>query len=92
MNTTITYAALIGLDWGHERHAIALRPTDGAIEQRTLEHSAENLHAWLDELHQRFAGRPVALAIESSRGAVLHALSARDWIAVYPIQPKTSAR
>lgn len=92
MNTTITYAALIGLDWGHERHAIALRPEDGAIEQRTLEHSAENLHAWLDELHQRFGGRPVALAIESSRGAVIHALCARDWITVYPIHPKTSAR
>jgi transposase len=92
MNTTTTYAALIGLDWGHERHAIALRPEGGAIEQRTVEHSAENLHAWLDELHQRFAGRPVALAIESSRGAVIHALSARDWITVYPIHPKTSAR
>jgi hypothetical protein len=91
MHTT-TYAALIGLDWGHERHAIALRPEGGAIEPRTLEHSAETLHAWLDELHQRFAGRPVALAIESSRGAVIHALSARDWITVYPIHPKTSAR
>lgn len=91
MNTT-PYAALIGLDWGHERHAIALRPEGGAIEQRSLEHSAENLHAWLDELHQRFGGRPVALAIESSRGAVIHALGARDWITVYPIHPKTSAR
>ena len=92
MNTTTTYAALIGFDWGHERHAIALRGSEDKIEQRTLEHSAENLHAWLDELYQRFAGRPVALAIESSRGAVIHALSARDWITVYPIHPKTSAR
>ncbi|MEK7754010.1 MAG: IS110 family transposase [Acidobacteriota bacterium] len=90
--TTTTYAALIGMDWGHERHAIALRPEGGALEQRTLEHSAENLHAWLDELHQRFGGRPLALAIESSRGAVIHALARRDWITVYPIHPKTSAR
>lgn len=92
MKTDLNYAALVGIDWGHERHAIALRPEGAALEQRTLEHSAENLHAWLDELHQRFAGRPVALAIESSRGAVIHALSARDWITVYPIHPKTSAR
>lgn len=89
---TTPYAALIGLDWGQERHAIALRPEGGAIEQLSLEHSAENLHAWLDELHQRFGGRPVALAIESSRGAVIHALSARHWMTVYPIHPKTSAR
>jgi hypothetical protein len=91
-NPTTTYAALIGLDWGHERHAIALRAGEGKIEQHTLEHSAENLHAWLDELHARFAARPVALAIESSRGAVIHALAERDWITVYPIHPKTSVR
>ena len=92
MNATHTYAALIGFDWGNERHAIALRAGDEKIEQRTLEHSAENLHAWLDELQQRCGGRPVALAIESSRGAVIHALAQRDWITVYPIHPKTSAR
>lgn len=92
MNTAISYAALIGIDWGHQRHAIALRAGAGAIEQRTLEHSAENLHAWLDELHTRFEGRPIALAIESSRGAVINVVTQRDWITVYPIHPKTSAR
>jgi transposase len=92
MNTPTNYAALIGLDWGHSSHAIALRPTDRAIEQRTLEHSAETLHAWLDELHARFGGRPIALAIENSRGAVIYALAQRPWITIYPIHPKTSAR
>jgi transposase len=32
------------------------------------------------------------LAIESSRGAVIHALWDRTWITVYPIHPRTSAR
>jgi transposase len=92
MTMTTTFAALVGMDWGHENHAIALRTAEDKLEQRTLAHSAENLHAWLDELHQRFGGRPIALAIESSRGAVIHALAQRDWITVYPIHPKTSAR
>ena len=98
MNTTETrsnaaYAALIGLDWGRTRHAIALRAADDAkIEQRTLEHSAENLHQWLGELHTRFAGRPIAVAIESARGAVINVLAQRAWITIYPIHPKTSAR
>lgn len=99
MNTTdqktsdSSYAALIGLDWGRARHALALRAADSTkIEQRTLEHSAENLHQWLDELHARFGGRPVAVAIESSRGAVINALVQRSWITIYPIHPKTSAR
>lgn len=98
MNTTATatdplgFAALIGMDWGRTRHAIALRAADSKIEQRTLEHSAENLHQWLDELHTRFGGQPVAVAIESARGAVINALVQRPWITIYPIHPKTSAR
>jgi len=98
MNTTATtsdaiaFVALIGLDWGRTRHAIALRPAGSQIEPRTLEHSAENLHQWLDELHRRFEGRPIAVAIESSRGAVINALVQRPWITIYPIHPKTSAR
>ena len=92
-SATIAYVALIGLDWGRTRHAIALRAAGGdKIEQRTLEHSPENLHQWLDELHTRFAGRPIAVAIESSRGAVINALAQRTWITIYPIHPKTSAR
>lgn len=93
-DTTVTtaYAALIGLDWGHKKHALALRVAGGKIESRTLEHSAENLHQWLDELYTRFGGRPVAIAIESSRGAVINALLQRSWIEIYPIHPKTSAR
>lgn len=87
------YAALIGLDWGPKRHALALRAAGSdQIEQRTLEHSAENLHQWLDELHARFAGRPVAIAIESARGAVINALVQRAWVTIYAIHPKTSAR
>lgn len=80
------------MDWGHQKHAIALRPAGGALEELTLEHSAETLHGWLDRLHERFGGRPVALAIGSSRGAVIHALWDRTWITVYPIHPRTSAR
>lgn len=90
---TIAYAALIGLDWGRKQHAIALRAADSTkIEPCTLQHSAENLHQWLDELHTRFGGQPVAIAIESSRGAVINALTQRAWITIYPIHPKTSAR
>ena len=90
---TIAYAALIGFDWGRTRHAIALRAAGShKLEQRILEHSAENLHQWLDELHTRFGGRPVAVGIESSRGAVINALVQRSWITIYPIHPKTSAR
>ena len=85
-------AAWIGLDWGHKEHAFALHATPGATEEGTLPTTAEALHAWLHALEQRFGGRPVAVGLETSRGAVIHALLQYPWITIYPINPVTSAR
>ena len=82
----------IGLDWGDQNHAFALRDRSGHCEEGTFEHSAENLHQWLGELAVRYGSRPVALAIEASRGAVIHALLQYPWVTIYPINPVTSAR
>lgn len=85
--------AWIGLDWGDQKHAYALEDSQGRRESGTINHSAENLHHWFGALAQRYGGRPVALAIEASRGAVIHALLAYEsWLDVYPINPVTSAR
>src|SRR6476660_197308 len=88
------YAALIGLDWGDGKHAIALRAcTAGSrVEKSLLEHSAENLHAWLEQLGERFNHQPVAIALESSKGAVVSALCEYPWVVIYPIHPSTSRR
>ena len=83
--------AWIGLDWGDKEHAFALHDAAGKSELGTLTHSAENLHQWLKELGERYGGRPVALAIEASRGAVIHALLEYPWLILYPINPITSA-
>ncbi len=87
-----TPVAWIGLDWGHHTHAFVLQDRSGPPAEGTLPHSAESLHAWLHDLAKRFGGRPVALAIEASRGAVIHALVQYPWLTVYPINPVTSAR
>jgi transposase len=85
-------AAWLGLDWGDKEHAFALEEPSGRRETGLITHSSENLHAWLKQLGERFGGRPVALAIEASRGAVIHALLQHPWLVVYPINPVTSAR
>jgi transposase len=84
--------AWIGLDWGDKEHAFALHDSGGKSEDGTLTHSAENLHQWLKELGERYGGHTVALAIEASRGAVIHALLEYTWLVIYPINPITSAR
>lgn len=80
------------MDWGHQTHAFVLQDGSGPPEEGTLPHSAEALHAWLRNLEKRFGARPVALALEASRGAVIHALVQYPWLTIYPINPVTSAR
>ena len=82
----------IGLDWGDAQHAFALQDRAGHTQEGTLTQSAESLHGWLRELQKRYGARPVVLAIEASRGPVIHALVQYPWLTVYPINPVTSAR
>jgi transposase len=87
------FAALIGLDWGDQKHAIAMLPRGTTqVEDTVLEHRPETVHAWLDELAARFQGQPVAVAVEASKGAIVAALLEHPWIVIYPIHPATSRR
>jgi transposase len=87
------FVASIGLDWGDQSHALALHdPATDQIETATLTHSAETLHQWLDQLEARFSGRPVALALEGTRGAIFPVLLARPWLHLFAVHPVTSAR
>jgi transposase len=84
--------AWIGLDWGDREHAFALQDRAGRSEAGTIPHSAESLHQWLMALGEHYGGQTVALAIEASRGGVVHALLEYPWLRIYPINPITSAR
>jgi transposase len=84
--------AWIGFDWGDKEHAFVLQDQAGNRQRDKLQHSAENLHGWLKQIGERYGGRPVAMAIEASRGAVIHALLQYPWLTIYPINPVTSAR
>jgi transposase len=86
------YAALIGLDWGDQAHALALQVQGlSAIEKSTLPHSAESLQDWINALRTRFGGRPLAIALEAKHAPVVHALMHVEFITLYPVNPKTSA-
>lgn len=90
--TEVDYAALIGLDWGSEKHSVALKTAGSKeIERYTLKQTPEELHAWLLKLRDKFAGRPVAVAIEQTKGAVIHALLGYDFVHVFRINPKSLA-
>src|SRR5688572_10717902 len=85
------FVAQIGFDCGDQEHCFALW-VEGRVESGTLCASAEAMHGWLKALAVRFAGRPVAVAVESGSDAVWHAFNAYPWLTLYRLNPVTTAR
>jgi transposase len=86
----IDYAAWIGLDWGSQKHAICLKPADSErVEHYTLEQKPQALHGWFINLVARFGDRKLAIAIEQTRGAVIHFLLGLACVHIFTIHPKS---
>jgi transposase len=97
MNTTVSikeeFAALIGIDWASQQHALCLY--DCATAQReasTLAHTPEAIAHWAQGLEQRFAGKKIALCLEQTRGPLMNALLEYPFFVLYPVNPATAAR
>jgi transposase len=90
MNTP-SYAAFVGIDWADAEHAVCLS-TEGEVEHTSVPQDAAALDAWVAGLRQRFGGRPVAVCLEQSRGALLYALMKYDCLVLFPLNPKQLAR
>jgi transposase len=56
-----------------------------------LDNTPEAIEVWAAELAQRFGGRPVALALEQSRGAVIAVLSKYAHLLLFPLHPTSLA-
>jgi hypothetical protein len=82
------WAALLAIDWADKKHAWSLYvPGARRREHGEIEHSPEAIHIWIAQLTTRFVGRPIAVGVEQSRGALLFALSKYGNLVLYPIHP-----
>jgi transposase len=93
----VPLAALIGLDWGDQYHDIALQGTPGtddasSVETARIAHEPGALASWLATLAHRFGGQRIGVAIETSRGAIVHALLEAPFIVLYPVNPRSLRR
>jgi len=85
--------AFLALDWADEKHAFRLQGVgQSQIETGTLEQKPQVLGPWVAKLRERFGGRPIAVGLEQSRGGLIHALMAYDFLVLYPIHPTTVAK
>src|SRR5437868_3359054 len=93
INPQEQYAAYLAIDWADQKHAFTLQVAgQSARENGTLEQKPEIIGPWVAKLRERFGGHPIAVAVEQSRGALIHALLSYDFIVVFPIHPTTVAR
>jgi transposase len=89
----VEIAAFVGLDWADQKHAVTLQEANGEERQRLdLDHTPEALQSWIQALRARFGGRPVAVAVEQSRGALIYALMHVDFLHLYPVNPQMLAK
>ena len=86
------FAALVGWDWADQSHEVRLVTASGEIERSTIAQSPNGLHEWVQKQRERFEGRKVGIAIEQTRGPVVYALMAYDFLVLYPINPKSLAK
>ena len=82
----------IGIDWADQKHDIYVIDRNGKGFHRELEHSPENIDTWVSEMLKLSNGRPVAIMLEQSRGALFYALMFREDVLLYPVNPKQLAR
>jgi len=59
-------------------------------ESGELEHTPEAVEAWVGQLCQRFSNRPIAVAVEQSRGALVFMLAKYEPLHLFPV-PSTMA-
>jgi hypothetical protein len=87
----VIYAAWIGLDWADEKHDWSLCAADGKKRQGQLKSTPEAIELWAAELAREFCGRPVAVALEQTRGALTGMLCKYAHIVLYPVHSTTVA-
>jgi transposase len=86
------WAAFIGLDWGNQKHAWILEPAGGGKrEQGVVDNTPEAIADWAADLNRRFAGQPVAVALEQKRGSVVNLLLPYAHLMLFPVPGSMSA-
>ena len=87
------WAAFAAIDWADQKNFWRLVPAGSPRqEQGELENTPEAVEVWAATLQQRFGGRPIAVCLEQSRGALVYMLAKYAHLVLFPVHPTTAAR
>jgi transposase len=86
------FAAFLGIDWADQKHVWCLQAAGAAQrESGELEHKPEAVEAWVGQLCQRFANRPIAVAVEQVKGSLVFMLSKYEPLHLFPVPSAMAA-
>ena len=86
------FAAFVGIDWADRKHVWCLQVAGSTQrESGELEHKVETVEAWVAELGQRFGNRPIAVAVEQVKGALVYMLGKYEGLHLFPVASTMSA-
>ena len=86
------WAAFAAIDWADQKNFWRLVPAVSQhFELGELENTPEAVEAWAAGLEQRFGGRPIAVCLEQSRGALVYMLTKYPHLVLFPVHPTTAA-
>jgi len=87
------FAAFMAIDWADQKHYWSLQVVgQKGLQRGTLDNTPEAVEAWIAELRMRLGERPLAMALEQRRGALVVMLSKYAHVHLYPVHPTTLAK
>src|SRR5215831_818838 len=93
LNRQENIVAWVGLDGADDGHQICEYDVQtGRKQHYAVVPSVESLQEWVNQLRIRYGGKRVAVVLEQTRGALIHALMSTDFIKIYPVNPQSLAK
>jgi transposase len=86
------WAAYVAIDWADREHVWKMQPAEsGPCESGKVEQTPEAIEIWASQLATRFNGRPIAVALEQSRGPLVFSLTKYSHLHLFPVHPSMLA-
>ncbi|QEG21965.1 IS110 family transposase [Mariniblastus fucicola] len=90
MNSLTQKTVLVGIDWADQTHAWHVQ--DGQAQTAgLLQQDATAIQDWIQQLRKQYPDSQFAVAIETTKGALISALLGHDDLTLYPINPAAMA-
>lgn len=88
--TTAQTICWIGIDWGNDQNAYAIKIGD-KVTKGFFPQTPRGIDSWVKSIQKRYSSNKIVIALEQKRGALIFALTKYEFLSLYPINPESLA-